>query len=69
MKNYLGYLRHTNLELKKVLTYANLPESQTPTAHAGVNSEPLRVLFVLLLLHQITFLNICTTIAKLLCLL
>jgi len=38
MKKYLGYLRDTNLELKKVLTYANMPQSQIPTAHAGVNS-------------------------------
>lgn len=29
---------HTNLELKKELTYANLPESQITAAHAGVNS-------------------------------
>jgi hypothetical protein len=37
-KKCLSYLGHTNLELTKILTYANLPESQMPTTHAGVNS-------------------------------
>jgi hypothetical protein len=38
MKKCLSYLGHTNLELTKVLTYTNLPESQMPTTHSVLKS-------------------------------